>query len=133
MRDYKGWTGKQRKESLKLTNKAKELGWIKLPTCCNRCGQTKGILQLHNEDYSVTYNVLRDALDRFPAQIKKSEMKKVAEVLEELCWRCHMIHHSTHRNPQACENYFNEIKAGKQYPPVYRHNFDILKYEHNIW
>jgi|TARA_R100001510_G_C7654982_1_gene213879 hypothetical protein len=132
MQTYKGWSGDFRKESLKLTNKAKRLGWIASPTCCNRCGQTKGILHLHNEDYDVTYYTLKKVFDRFPVTITKEEKDKVNSVLEEICWRCHMLHHSVRRNKQAVEKYFAEIKNGKQYPPVYKHDFTILKRDHNV-
>ena len=132
MRNYKQWSAEFRKESLKLTNKAKKLGWIKQPTKCCKCGQEKGIIQLHNEDYDATYYTLRDAFNRFPVDITEEELQKVNDALLELCWRCHMMHHSKHRNAEAVEQYFQEVKAGKQYPPVYRHNFDILKRDHNV-
>lgn len=132
MRNYKGWSGDFRKESLKLTNKAKKMGWIANPSKCNRCGQTEGILHLHNEDYDVTYYTLKEVFDRFPISITTEEKEKVNSVLEQICWRCHMLHHSVRRNKQAVEKYFEEIKNGKKYPPVYRHDFTILKRDHNV-
>ena len=126
MRNYKQWTAEFRKQSLKYTNRAKKMGWIQNPKCCNRCGQTEGILHLHNEDYDATYYTLHEAFQRFPIQITKEEHKIINDALEEICWRCHMMHHSKHRRPQAVENYFKEIAAGKQYPPVYKHDFSIL-------
>ena len=132
MRNYKGWSGDFRKESLKLTNAAKKMGWIENPSKCNRCGQTEGILHLHNEDYDVTYYTLKEVFDRFPISITVEEQEKVNSVLEQICWRCHMMHHSVRRNKQAVEKYFVEIKNGKKYPPVYRHDFTILKRDHNV-
>ncbi len=132
MKDYKKWSAEFRKESLKLTNKAKKMGWIQDPKECNRCKQDKGILHLHNEDYDVTYYTLRDVFNRFPIEISTKEIKKLEEVLEPLCWRCHMMHHSVRRNKQAVEGYFEEVKNGKQYPPVYRHDFTILNRDHNV-
>jgi hypothetical protein len=70
--------------------------------------------------------------DRFPVTITKEEKDKVNSVLEQICWRCHMLHHSVRRNKQAVEKYFEEIKNGKQYPPVYKHDFTILKRDHNV-
>jgi hypothetical protein len=43
-----------------------------------------------------------------------------------------MMHHSVRRNKQAVEQYFKEIKNGKRYPPVYKHDFGILKRDHNV-
>ncbi len=132
MRNYKGWSGDFRKESLKLTNAAKKMGWIENPSKCNRCGQTEGILHLHNEDYDITYYTLKEVFNRFPISITVEEQEKVNSVLEQICWRCHMMHHSVRRNKQAVEKYFVEIKNGKKYPPVYRHDFTILKRDHNV-
>jgi len=132
MRTYKNWTGKFRLESLKLTNKAKAQGWIPEPKECRRCKQNKGIIHLHNEDYDVTYYTLREVFDRFPISITAKEIEAVNLVLEPLCWRCHMMHHSIRRNKNAVTQYFKEIKDGKQYPPIFKHDFTILKRDHNV-
>jgi hypothetical protein len=132
MKTYKKWSPEFRKASLKLTNKAKKLGWIPQPKVCRRCGQDKGILHLHNEDYDVTYYTLTEVFNRFPVEITQEEIDKINEALEPICWRCHMMHHSVRRNKVAVENYFKEIKAGKRYPPVFRHDFTILKRDHNV-
>jgi hypothetical protein len=132
MKDYKGWDSNFRSASLKLTNRAKEKGWIQNPTKCNRCGQTEGILHLHNEDYDITFYTLEKVFNRSPLTITKEEIDNVNSVLEELCWRCHMMHHSIRRNKQSVDKYFEEIKAGKRYPPVYKHDFSVLKRDHNV-
>lgn len=132
MKHYKGWSGQFRSASLKYTNWAKKQGWIENPKKCNRCGQTEGILHLHNEDYDITYYTLKEVSERFPVSITKEEIEKVNSVLEPLCWRCHMMHHSVGRNKEAVAKYFEEIKNGKKWPPVYKHNFTILKIDHNV-
>lgn len=109
MSSYKGWTGEERLKSLALTKKAIADGVIPKPTVCEWCGQDKGIIQYHNENYS------------HPTKYLKS-----------LCWRCHMIHHSRHFAPEQCKAYFDAIAAGKRFPPVYRHDFSILERDHNI-
>ena len=43
-----------------------------------------------------------------------------------------MMHHSVKRNASAVEKYFHEIKEGKIYPPIYKHDFDVLKRDHDI-
>lgn len=130
---YKKWTKEQRNKSYRLTKKAKALNWIKKPCKCEKCGQEKGIIHLHNENYDVTLEVLSVALKRRPQPyITEAEKQQVNAILFEWCWRCHMIHHCSHRNSKACEIYWKEIEAGKQYPPIYRHDFSILKRDHNI-
>jgi len=132
MRQYKKWSPEFRQKSLNLTNRAKTRGWIQEPKECRRCKQTEGILHLHNEDYDVTVNILTDVFARPRPVPTEEEKAQLAEVLEPICWRCHMIHHSEHRAPEQVAKYKAEIEAGKQYPPVYKHNFWILKKEHDI-
>jgi len=103
MKSYKGWSPAQRYESLAKTKQAIKDGIIPKPTICNRCNQDKGIIHYHNHDYSHPVNYL-----------------------EVLCWRCHMMFHSSYRHPKSVAAYFKEINEGKQYPPVYRHDFTIL-------
>jgi hypothetical protein len=127
MKSYKKWSPEFRRASLKLTNKAKKHGWVQEPKCCNRCGQTEGILHLHNEDYDVTFYTLEKVFNRFPISITDDELTAIREVLEPLCWRCHMMHHSVRRSPEAVKKYFKEIAGGKRYPRVLRHDFKILR------
>jgi hypothetical protein len=111
LKSYKGWTAKERAASARLSKKAIEAGIIPPPEDlgCNRCKQKEGIIHYHNEDYS-------DPI----------------KYLEALCWRCHVILHSIHRNPEACQAYWDSISMGKQWPPVYKHDWGILKREHRI-
>lgn len=110
MRNYKQWTPKERMDSYKLTKKAIANGVIPPATVCNRCGQDKGIVMYHNEDYS-------DPI----------------KYLESLCWRCHQIHHSEHINKEACDKYWEEIRNGKKYAPIYSYRaFGILAKENGI-
>lgn len=124
MNGYKKWSGIQREESLRLFKLAQKAGLIKYPRECSICGQTKGILMTHNKNYDVTLKYLPKLLE---GSANEMEIKQVHEVLMPICWRCHMILHSYKRNPNACREYFNEVKNGKQYPPVYKHDFDVLK------
>lgn len=124
MNNYRKWTGAQREESYRLFCKARDMGLIETPHKCEICGQTKGILMTHNMDYDVTLSYLPKLLD---GTANEKEKAQIQEVLIPVCWRCHMILHSHHRNPVACNKYFQEVKNGVQYPPVYKHDFDILK------
>ena len=129
----KTWTGAERQESYKLTMKAISDGIItdKSKKVCERCGQEHGLIMLHNNDYDVTLMYLGAYYNR-GWEITPEALKKISEALEEMCWRCHMIHHSIRRNPTACALYWEQIARGKQFPPVYKHDFNILKKEHGI-
>jgi hypothetical protein len=109
--NYKQWSGAERDRSYRLTVKAIKAGEIPPATDlgCNRCKQTEGIIHYHNHDYS-----------------------HPTKYLEPLCWRCHMILHSIRRNPEAVNDYWSEIFQGKQYPPVFKHDFSILRRDHGI-
>lgn len=109
MKSYKGWTKEQRLASLKLTKAAIARGEIPPAKKCNRCGQTQGIIQYHNEDYS-----------------------HPTKYLESLCQRCHLVHHSARRAPEACKRYWDSIKAGKMWPPIVGHPFTALRRDHGI-
>ena len=124
MNGYKKWNGSQRQESLRLFNLAKKAGLIETPQKCKICGQTKGILMTHNKNYDVTLSNLPKLLD---GKANEMEISLINEVLVPICWHCHMVLHSYHRNPSAFKKYFQEVKNGIQYPPVYKHNFDLLK------
>lgn len=128
MKSYKKWSAEERQRSLALTNRAKRLGLIPPATKCSICGQSEGIIQYHNENYDATLQYVPKLL---LGTATDEERKAIAEALVPLCWRCHMVHHSMHRNKEAVERYFAEVRGGKRYPPVYRHDFEILK-EHGI-
>lgn len=133
MHKYKKWSADFRRKSLNLTNRAKRRGWIPEPRVCRRCNQDEGIIHLHNEDYDVTLYTLQEVFERKPVEITEQELKDINLVLEPLCWRCHMIHHSKFRAPEKCAEYWDDIKQGVWFPPVYKHNFNILKEEHGIY
>jgi hypothetical protein len=101
----------KRNASTPLINKAIADG-ILLPLTdaeCKWCGQTEGIRHYHCEDYD---NPVEDSVC--------------------LCWRCHMVWHSRFRAPSAAFKYVYEVTMmGKQYPPVFKHNFNILR-EHGV-
>jgi len=133
MNSYKKWSADFRRRSLKYTQQAQKMGWIPYPKKCNRCGQVHGIIHTHNEDYDVTFYTLDEVFNRFPISITSEELERLNMVLEPLCWRCHMMHHSKRRAPKAVKQYFQDVASGKQFPPVYKHDFNILKRDHNVY
>jgi hypothetical protein len=128
---YKQWSPADRNRSYLLTQKAKKKKLIDSPEYCNRCGQDKGIIHSHNEDYGFTLEVLPDILSGKVVPDEKLRLR-LLDCLESLCWRCHMILHSEKRDKEACGRYWNQIATGKIFPPVYKHDFSILYKDHGI-
>lgn len=130
MKWYKGWSPEVRQKNLRLYNKALKLAVIKKPCKCDFCGQDKGILQRHCEDYDISLRVLPRMIAGTATLEEQQELRKV---LWEICWRCHMIFHSKARNPAAHKLYFHQVQVEKrQFPPVYKHDFTILNREHGF-
>lgn len=46
-----------------------------------------------------------------------------AKYLMAHCFRCHMIHHSYHIDPEKCVKYWIEVGQGKKYEPLYSRNY----------
>jgi hypothetical protein len=112
---------------MRITKKAKAMGLIPMPKKCNRCGQDKGILHSHNEDYDFTLNILPKYMtgEKLLDDVARD---KVENCLEPICWTCHMIHHKKHRNKEAHDEYFRRVyEEGFVPPPVFKHNWAILK------
>ena len=109
MKSYKGFSGVQRMASYKLTMRSVEEGLVPVAVKCNRCGQTEGTLQYHNEDYDQYLDV------------------------EPICLRCHLVHHSEHRAPVACAKYWSTIKEGKMWEPLRGNPFVGLQRDHGIF
>ena len=108
MKSYNGFSPAERIKGDKIIKQAIHDGILKplKETKCSICGQDKGIRHYHCEDYSE---------------------EKILDDVVPVCWRCHMMIHSRFRHRKAFEIYMSEVKGGKRYPPVYRHNFDILE------
>ena len=100
MNPYKHWSGAFRQKSLRLTNKARALGWLEVPSSCRFCSSEKGI-HFHNEDYNVTYNTLYVAFSRKPAVIHADELEEVRSVLIPVCRKCHRQIHLKEREEAA--------------------------------
>ena len=107
---FRGWQHEERMAFCKLIDAAIAKGELKpfREVGCNRCGQKQGLGTYHSPWY---------------ASIKYAE---------PLCWRCHLVTHLERRDPQGCERYWEEIKNGKQYPPVFKSDISILQREHGI-
>lgn len=129
MNNYKKWTGAERAKSLRYHQVAIKMGLIQPPKKCRRCGQEKGIIQIHNHDYDVSLRVLPKLIDGTATEEEKAELDNA---YEPLCWRCHMMLHSYYRNKEAVKHYFDRVRNGEQDSPVYRHNFAVLKDDYGV-
>ena len=111
MKAWNGWTDKERDTIAYQTRKAIRAGLIPAkPSRCDRCGQTEGVLEWHNDNYS-----------------------DPVKFLKGLCFRCHTVLHCEHLNPQSAKDYWDEIASGKQYPPVLSRNLGAVRRDHKLW
>lgn len=106
MKSYRGVTGEQRLASLEKTKEAIRKGIIPKPTKCEKCGQTYGRIDYHNETY-----------------------KSPIEGLQQLCMLCHLMWHSRFRYKSQWKWYDEQIKKGKRFRPVSAEKlFEALKF-----
>ena len=97
MNPYKHWSGAFREKSLRLTNKAKALGWLKELTLCSICQSSDKKTEFHNNDYDATYYTLKDVFARNPVSISDAEKKLVNDALVSVCRSCHLKMHKEER------------------------------------
>lgn len=110
MNNYKQFSAAQREATANQTKKLISEGkWPARPTKCAHCGQDKGILEWHNEDYS-----------------------HPTDFLVGVCFRCHMIVFHSYHNPVEVEAYKNEIAAGKMYKPCFTRSFSPIETENKV-
>jgi hypothetical protein len=76
------------------------------PRVCCACGQDRGVIDAHAEDYTEPFG---DHIDRYP-----------------LCYRCHMMVHCRFRCSEAWDAYRRAIRAGAGYEPIYTRSFGIV-------
>lgn len=124
MNSYQKWSPQDRTKSLKLYNKAKKMGLLVLPTKCRRCGQEEGTIEHHNHNYDISLEVLPKIIDGCATQEDKD---RLYEVLEPLCWRCHFMFHNSHRWEKKVAEYFERVRKGEKFPPMYRRKTKPLK------
>ncbi|GHU51714.1 hypothetical protein AGMMS49975_06030 [Clostridia bacterium] len=101
---YNGFSPAQREQGNKWVHDAVDSNeLVPLSECaCHYCGQDEGIRHYHCEDYSTKETVVGGSVP--------------------VCWRCHMMIHRRFRHPKSYEKYFEEVKSGKRYPPIYKQN-----------
>lgn len=106
MNSYNGFTHTQRMKAFNWLKIEYASGRRKKPTQCDACGQTKGILEHHSEDYSAPYGNHIGAWS--------------------LCYRCHMMIHCRFRNKTAWRRYRERLATGIIFAPFYTRNFKLF-------
>lgn len=92
MKHYNGFTPQERERSL-VWQKAQILnGKYPAPSECCACGQTKGVIDYHQEDYSEPYG---EHIFKY-----------------QLCYICHMMLHCRFSCPKQWERYRAYIERG---------------------
>lgn len=110
MNSYNGFTPKQRYKALAWFKKQIQLGKHPPKPCkCDICGQTKGALMYHSEDYSEPFG---EHIGKF-----------------SLCFICHMMIHCRHKNPESWEVYKTRLKQGIRYKPFYFNDWNRFRKE----
>ncbi len=84
MRDYKGWTAKERLASFAKTKAAIAAGIIPPPTKCSRCGKTTGRIDYHNNDYSDPIKYLEQLCQGCHTRLHRLENKALADMNSSL-------------------------------------------------
>src|SRR6185437_7567205 len=93
MKDYNGFSGKQRNRAQAWLNKQWNTGRLPRPSICVACGQNEGTIEAHAEDYSEPFRA--GVTDQF-----------------HLCSTCHRQVHARCRNPEAWREYRENVEAG---------------------
>jgi hypothetical protein len=106
MNYYNGFSPTTRNRAQRWLNTALLDGRIVRRTVCDLCGQTRGQIDAHAEDYSEPFG------------------PHIAEFW--LCYRCHMMLHCRHRSPEAWTLYLGHVRTGI-FPPCFGRDFGAIK------
>lgn len=106
MKSYNGFTATERMRGYNWLKEQIARGTRTRAKQCDCCGQTRGILELHSEDYSEPHG------DHIGAY--------------ELCYVCHMVIHCRDSNPAAWERYKAMIRAGLRVRPFRTRDFQAF-------
>lgn len=107
VKSYNGFSPAQRMRALNWLKGEYAAGRRAKAVECDCCGQTKGIIEHHSEDYSEPFG------DHIGAW--------------SLCFICHMMIHCRYRNPRAWTRYKESIADGFTFEPFYNRNWDAFR------
>jgi hypothetical protein len=104
MRSYNSFPPEARERAQRWLRAEWTSGRLARPSTCCACGQNKGIIDAHAEDYSEPYGA--GVTDEF-----------------HLCFTCHMMVHCRFRNRAAWDRYRQVIAKGGHFEPVFKRDF----------
>ena len=107
MRSYNGFDPAIRNKANRWLNGEYASGRVQRPTKCDNCGQDKGVIDHHAEDYS----------EPFGPHIYEFG----------LCVRCHFWLHCRFSNREGYERYKAALRKGYTFDPVPGRNFEVFK------
>ncbi|AKQ08652.1 hypothetical protein PBC5_086 [Bacillus phage PBC5] len=95
---YKGYDHKARMKGQRIIDKAVAEGRYPKAAYCTACGQQKGRLDYHADDYTP---------------------ETILEHTRVLCFNCHMTHHILYGNPndKGAQLYEQRVREGKRFLP----------------
>lgn len=108
MKSYNGFSPNQRMKAQRWLNYHYDNGLLKRPTVCVACGQDKGIIDSHAEDYSEPF--ANGKTNEFP-----------------LCFCCHMMVHCRFTSPESWKMYKDLVARGFKVKAYFKRNFYAFK------
>ena len=106
MNSYNGFSPEQREKAQRWLRSQWESGALARPSTCCACGQTRGIIHAHAEDYSEPFGDQTHAY--------------------HLCYRCHICLHCRFRYPAGWEAYKVSLRQGAIWAPIFRADFNEI-------
>jgi hypothetical protein len=107
MKHYNSFSPEQRMKAHHWLVEQWESGAKEKPSKCCACGQDKGVIDAHAEDYSEPFG---NHTDQY-----------------HLCFTCHMMVHCRFNAKRAWTTYKNALKRGVVFNPFYGRNFPDFK------
>ena len=104
MKSYNGFSPEARNRAQAWLRAEWTSGRLARPTVCCACGQDRGIIDAHAEDYSEPFKA--GVTDEF-----------------HLCFTCHMMVHCRFRSPAAWDRYRATVAAGGHFAPTMKRDF----------
>jgi hypothetical protein len=104
MNSYNGFSPEQRDKAQRWLRSEWSFGRLARPSVCCVCGQDKGIIDAHAEDYSEPFAAGKT--DQF-----------------HLCYVCHMMVHCRFKNRDNWRAYRSEVRLSGRARPFHARNF----------
>ncbi|MGH9605552.1 MAG: hypothetical protein ACRD3N_07615 [Terracidiphilus sp.] len=111
MKPYNGFPPEQRERAQRWLRAEWASGRLVRPSKCCACGQDRGVIDAHAEDYSEPF--AGGKTDKF-----------------HLCFICHMMVHCRFRNRAAWDRYRKQIAQGGHFAAAFVREFGRFKEEH---